>query len=156
MAKLTLKRFKDKAAYTENKTNGSLKDGDLFIIDETRQLGTNCKGNYILTPSNTLSDYTLPNGELVITSHDSISRAIAKLEYRVNLVKSLAQNAIDSVTSLGDLENVTDKEAALLTKIVELENKLDNLPKHVHLSETAYNELENIDQNTVYYIYAND
>ena len=121
MAHLTLKRFKDVASYTENKINGSLKDGDLFIIDETRQLGTNSKGNYILTPSNTLHDYILPEGELVITSHDSMSKAIAKLEYCVKVAKNLAQTAIDTVLALEELEN-----------------------------------RGTINQNTVYYIYAND
>ena len=90
MAQLTLKRFKDVASYTENKTNGSLKDGDLFIIDETRQLGTNCKGNYILTPSNTLHDYVLPQGELVITSHDSISKAIATKDIAIQEANKMA------------------------------------------------------------------
>lgn len=156
MAQITLKRFKDVATYTENRTNGSLKDGDLFIIDETRQLGTNCKGNFILTPSNTLMDYTLPDGELVITSNDSISRAIAKLEYRVKVAKNLANTAINTVNALEELENVTDTEAALLAKIVALENQIANLPKHTLISEVAYNALPEIDQNTVYYIYTND
>lgn len=156
MAKITLKRFKSQEAYLNSKTEGTIKDGDLFIIDETRQLGTNCKGNHILTPSNTLRDYSLPDGEIVITSHDSISRAIAKLEYRVNVAKNLAKTAIDTVTNLEELENVTDKEAALLAKITELETKLESLPKHVSISEVAYANLDNIDQNTVYYIYAND
>lgn len=156
MAQLTLKRFKDVASYTENKTNGSLKDGDLFIIDETRQLGTNCKGNYILTPSNTLHDYVLPQGELVITSHDSISKAIAKLEYRIKAAKAMAQTAINTIPALEELENVTDKESAMIARIVELENRIEELPKHVYISESAYNQLEAIDQNTVYYIYAND
>ena len=156
MAKITLKRFKDVAAYTENKTGGTIKDGDLFIINETRQIGTNCKGNYILTPSNTLNDYIPVEGELFITGHDSISRAIAKLEYRVGLVKNLANSALNAVANLEELENVTDTEAALVVKISELEAKLEGLPKHVCLSETAYNTLDEIDQNTVYYIYEND
>ena len=156
MARITLKRFKSHEAYLNSKSEGTIRDGDLFVIDETRQLGTNCKGNHILTPSNTLRDYTLPDGEIVITSHDSISRAIAKLEYRVNVAKNLAKNAIDTIANLEELENVTDKEVALISKITELENRLNDLPKHVCLSELAYTNLDEIDQNTVYYIYAND
>lgn len=156
MARITLKRFKNQEAYLNSKSEGTIKDGDLFIIDETRQLGTNCKGNYILTPSNTLRDYALPDGEIVITSHDSISKAIAKLEYRVNAAKNLAKTAIDTVANLEELENVSDREAALMAKITELENRIENLPKHVCLSELAYANLDEIDQNTVYYIYAND
>lgn len=156
MAQITLKRFKNIESYSEHKADGKLKDGDLFIINSTRQLGTNCKGNYILTPPNTLYDYTLPNGELVITSNDSISRAIGKLEFRINSAKNLAQTAINTVANLEELENVTDKDAAFMTKIAELEVKFESLPKHVGISELAYNELPEIDQNTVYYIYEND
>lgn len=156
MARISLKRFKNLETYLNNRSEGLIKDGDLFIIDDTRQIGTNCKGNYILTPSNSLVDYTLPNGELVITSHDSISRAIAKLEYRVNIAKNLATTALNTAVNLEDLENVTDTEAALLAKITELETQLNSLPQHVAISETAYSELDEIDQNTVYYIYAND
>lgn len=158
MAQITLKRFKNLETYLNSKSEGTIKDGDLFIISDTKQLGTNCKGNYILTPSNTLQDYVLPDGEIVITSHDSISRAIAKLEYRVNAAKILAETAINTVSNLEELENVTDTEAALLARITDLENRIENLPKHVCLSETAYSSLESegIDQNTVYFIYAND
>lgn len=156
MAKIMLKRFKDLTTYNECKDNGSIKDGDLFIIDETRQIGTDVKGKFILTPSNTLYDYTLPEGEIVITSNDTISRAIAKLEYRVKAAKTLAQTAIDTIGTLEDLENVTDAEAAIIAKIEELENEIDNLPKHVALSELAYQSLESIDNDTVYYIYEND
>lgn len=156
MARISLKRFKNLDTYLSNKSEGLIKDGDLFIIDNTRQIGTNCKGNYILTPSNSLIDYKLPDGELVITSNDSISRAIAKLEYRVKAVKNLATTALNTAVNLEELENVTDTEAALLAKITELETQLNSLPKHVAISEFAYSELDEVDQNTVYYIYAND
>lgn len=156
MAQLTLKRFKDIASYTENKTNGSLKDGDLFIIDETRQFGTNCKGKYILTPSNKLHDYVLPNEEIQVNGLDTISSAIAKLEYRVKIAKNLAQTAIDVVPAIENLENVSDADAALLLKITALKTELANLPKHIAITEDAYNKLESIDQNTIYYIYTDD
>lgn len=156
MARINLKRFKNNENYINSKTEGLIKDGDLFIIDETKQIGTNCKGSYILTPSETLIDYTLPDGELVITSNDSISKAISKLEYRVKAAKELATTAMNTAANLEELENVTDTEAALMAKIVELETKLESLPKHVAISEFAYSELDEIDQNTVYYIYAND
>ena len=83
-------------------------------------------------------------------------KAIAKLEYRIKAAKAMAQTAINTIPALEELENVTDKESAMIAKIVELENKIEELPKHVYISESAYSQLEAIDQNTVYYIYAND
>ena len=46
MATISLKRFKDFGAYESSKTEGKIADGDLFIINDTKQFGTNCKGNY--------------------------------------------------------------------------------------------------------------
>ena len=103
-----------------------------------------------------LYDYEPLANELPIRNVDSISRAIAKLDFRVTSAKNLATTAIKTVANLQELENVTDKEAALLAKISELETELENLPKHIYISETAYNMLAEIDPNTIYYIYTDD
>jgi hypothetical protein len=156
MKTVTLKRFKDKSAYSEHVSEGKLKDGDFFIISDTKQFGANCKGNYILTPSNTLNNYVLPSGEIPVNGYDTISSAIAKLEYRVNAAKNLAQTAINVVPALENLENVSDADAALMLEITALRTELSNLPRHLAITEDAYNELESIDPNTIYYIYTDD
>lgn len=156
MKTISLKRFKDETVYSEYKSENKLKDGDLFIINDTEQFGTNCKGKYILTPSNKLHDYVLPNEEIQVNGLDTISSAIAKLEYRVKIAKNLAQTAIDVVPAIENLENVSDADAALLLEITALKTELANLPKHIAITEDAYNKLESIDQNTIYYIYTDD
>ena len=79
MAKLYLRRF----STLENYQNAVIEDGTFFVIVESGQLGVRKGGLDILTPSNTLHDYKLPDGEVVITQNDTIAEAIAKLEKRI-------------------------------------------------------------------------
>ena len=68
MAKLYLRRF----STLENYQNAVIEDGTFFVIVESGQLGVRKGELDILTPSNTLRDYKLPEGDVVITSNDTI------------------------------------------------------------------------------------
>lgn len=153
MAQITLRRFKTLDIYNSKKEDGVIKDGDFFIIDSTQQFGTNYKGNYILSPSNILYDYKLPEGEVIITTSDTISEAFNKLESYIkdsnkNIAKVdiKAQTALDTLSELGSLENVSDVETYILTTRRE----------DIVMSESEFDSLDVIKQNAIYYIYEDD
>jgi hypothetical protein len=150
MAKLYLRRF----STLENYQNAVIEDGTFFVIVESGQLGVRKGELDILTPSNTLRDYELPEGEVVITQNDTIAQAIAKLEQRLNnfgdnieTAVNTANNAIDAVKNL---EFNGDYNAELEIRVTTLENKIELI------SEEDFDALEGYDPNRVYYIYEND
>jgi hypothetical protein len=108
----------------------------------------------ILTPSNTLRDYKLPEGEIVITQNDTIAEVIAKLEKRIidfsdnteNAV-NIANNALEAVKNLDFNGEVNPNHEA---RIVALENQIEII------SEEEFEAKESFDRNRVYYIYTND
>lgn len=150
MAKLYLRRF----STLENYQNAVIEDGTFFVIVESGQLGVRKGELDILTPSNTLRDYELPEGEIVITQNDTIAEAIAKLEKRIiNIADNVesavntANNAIDAVRNLdfnGDVN--PDHES----RIVALEQQIEII------SEEEFEAKEGFDRNRIYYIYEND
>lgn len=150
MAKLYLRRF----STLENYQNAVIEDGTFFVIVESGQLGVRKGELDILTPSNTLRDYELPDGEVVITQNDTIAQAIAKLEKRLNnfgdnieTAVNTANNAIDAVKNL---EFNGDYNAELEVRVTTLENKIELI------SEEDFDVLEGFDPNRIYYIYEND
>ena len=150
MAKLYLRRF----STLENYQNAVIEDGTFFVIVESGQLGVRKGELDILTPSNTLRDYELPEGEVIITQNDTIAQAIAKLEQRLNnfgdnieTAINTANNAIDAVKNL---EFNGDYNAELEVRVTTLENKIELI------SEEDFDALEGYDPNRVYYIYEND
>lgn len=150
MAKLYLRRF----STLENYQNAVIEDGTFFVIEESGQLGVRKGELDILTPPNTLYDYQLPEGEVVITSNDTISQAIAKLEKRIvdfsdNIEEAIntSNNAMDAVRNL---EFNGDYNAELEARITILENQIEVI------SEEEFEAMEGFDRNRVYYIYEND
>lgn len=150
MAKLYLRRF----STLENYQNAVIEDGTFFVIVESGQLGVRKGELDILTPSNTLRDYELPEGEVIITQNDTIAQAIAKLEQRLNnfgdnieTAVNTANNAIDAVKNL---EFNGDYNAELEVRVTTLENKIELI------SEEDFDALKGYDPNRVYYIYEND
>lgn len=150
MAKLYLRRF----STLENYQNAVIEDDTFFVIVESGQLGVRKGELDILTPSNTLLDYELPEGEVIITQNDTIAEAIAKLEKRIiNIADNVegavntANNAIEAVRNLdfnGDVN--PDHES----RIVALENQIEII------SEEEFEAKEGFDRNRIYYIYEND
>lgn len=150
MAKLYLRRF----STLENYQNAVIEDGTFFVIVESGQLGVRKGELDILTPPNTLYDYQLPDGEVVITSNDTISQAIAKLEKRIidfsdNIEEAIntSNNAMDAVKNLAFNG---DYNSELETRVTVLENKIEVI------SEEEFEAMEGFDKNRVYYIYEND
>ena len=150
MAKLYLRRF----STLENYQNADIVDGTFFVIVESGQLGVRKGEVDVLTPPNTLYDYTLPDGEVVITQNDTIAQAIAKLEKRANNIAdnieeavNTANNAIDAVRNL-EFNGETDPDVE--ARLVTLENKIEII------SEEAFDAMEGFDRNRIYYIYEND
>lgn len=150
MAKLYLRRF----STLENYQNAVIEDGTFFVIVESGQLGVRKGELDILTPSNTLRDYQLPEGDVVITQNDTIAEAIAKLEKRiidfadnVEAAVNTSNNAMEAVRNLefnGEIN--PDHE----TRIVALENQIEII------SEEEFEAKEGFDRNRIYYIYEND
>lgn len=150
MAKLYLRRF----STLENYQNAVIEDGTFFVISESGQLGVR-RGEFdVLTPCNTLRDYELPDGDVIITQNDTIAEAIAKLEKRLNNFSDIteealntANDALESVSNLNyDGEINPDHEA----RITVLENKI------VLISEEEFEAMNGFDKNRIYYIYEND
>lgn len=105
MAKLYLRRFSS----LDNYRKADIEDGTFFVIEESGQLGVR-KGNLdILTPSNTLFDYPLPEGEMIITQNDTITQAISKLELGlINLaddVQTAKDDSKEAKEALGFLKD---------------------------------------------------
>lgn len=150
MAKLYLRRF----STLENYQNADIVDGTFFVIVESGQLGVRKGEVDILTPPNTLYDYELPDGEVVITQNDTIAQAIAKLEKRANdfaddveEALNTANNAIETVRSL---EFDGDVDAQLVEDVQELKTRIELI------SEEAFEAKVGFDRNRIYYIYEND
>lgn len=150
MAKLYLRRF----STLENYQNADIVDGTFFVIVESGQLGVRKGEVDILTPPNTLYDYELPDGEVVITQNDTIAQAIAKLEKRANdfaddveEALNTANNAIETVRSL---EFDGDVDAQLVADVQELKTRIELI------SEEAFEAKVGFDRNRIYYIYEND
>lgn len=150
MAKLLLYRFSTLEKYR----NAVLEDGTFFVIVESGQLGVRKGDIDILTPPNTLFDYELPEGEVVITQNDTISQAIGKLERRIQNLGDNAEEALntanDAITAVKNLEYTGDTDPDLEARVTQLESKI------VLMSESEFEALEGIDQNKIYYIYEND
>lgn len=150
MAKLYLRRF----STLENYQNADIVDGTFFVIVESGQLGVRKGDIDILTPPNTLFDYELPDGDMVITQNDTISQAIGKLERRIQNLGDNAEEALntanDAITAVKNLEYTGDTDPDLEARVTQLESKI------VLMSESEFEALEGIDQNKIYYIYEND
>ena len=150
MAKLYLRRF----STLENYQNAEIIDGTFFVIEESGQLGVRKGDLDILTPPNTLYNYQLPEGEIVITQNDTIAQAIAKLEKRIidfsdNIETAIntSNNAMDAVKNLEFNGEVNPDHE---TRIVALENQIEVI------SEEEFEAKESFDRNRIYYIYEND
>lgn len=150
MAKLYLRRFSTLEKYQ----NAVIEDGTFFVIVESGQLGVRKGELDILTPSNTLRDYTLPEGDVIITSNDTITEAIAKLEKRIidfsdnaEVAVNTANDAMEAVRNL-DFNGETDPDHE--SRIVALENQIEVI------SEEEFEAKEGFDRNRIYYIYEND
>lgn len=150
MAKLYLRRF----STLENYQNADIVDGTFFVIVESGQLGVRKGEVDLLTPPNTLYDYELPDGEVIITQNDTIAQAIAKLEKRANdfaddveEALNTANNAIETVRSL---EFDGDVDAQLVADVQELKTRIELI------SEEDFEAKVGFDRNRIYYIYEND
>lgn len=150
MAKLYLRRF----STLENYQNAVIEDGTFFVIVESGQLGVRKGELDILTPSNTLRDYELPEGDVVITQNDTIAEAIAKLEKRIvdfsdNIENAIntANNAIEAVQNLDFNGEINPDHES---RLVALENQIEII------SEEEFEAKEGFDRNRIYYIYEND
>ena len=125
MAKLYLRRF----STLENYQNAVIEDGTFFVIVESGQLGVRKGELDILTPSNTLRDYELPEGEIVITQNDTIAEAIAKLEKRIiniaDNVESAVNTANDAIEAVRNLDFNGDVSPDHESRIVALENQIE-------------------------------
>lgn len=150
MAKLYLRRF----STLENYQNAVIEDGTFFVIVESGQLGVRKGELDILTPSNTLRDYQLPEGEVIITSNDTIAEAIAKLEKRLNDFSDNIEGAIntsnDAMEAIRNLEFNGEINPDHETRIVALESRIEII------SEEEFEAKEGFDRNRIYYIYEND
>ena len=150
MSKLYLKRFTTLDAYQ----NTNIPDGTFFIIVESGQLGVRKGDLDILTPPNTLYDYQLPDGEIVITQNDTISQAIGKLEKQIQNLADNAEEAKnkaeDAITAVRNLEYSGETNPDLEMRVTQLESRIEIL------SESEFESLEGLDQNKIYYIYDND
>ena len=150
MAKLYLRRF----STLENYQNAVIEDGTFFVIVESGQLGVRKGDLDILTPSNTLRDYELPEGEIVITQNDTIAEAIAKLEKRIiniaDNVESAVNTANDAIEAVRNLDFNGDVNPDHESRIVALENQIEII------SEEEFEAKEGFDRNRIYYIYEND
>ena len=150
MAKLYLRRF----STLENYQNAVIEDGTFFVIVESGQLGVRKGELDILTPSNTLRDYELPEGEVIITQNDTIAEAIAKLEKRIiniaDNVESAVNTANDAIEAVRNLDFNGDINPDHESRIVALENQIEII------SEEEFEAKEGFDRNRIYYIYEND
>jgi len=150
MAKLYLRRF----STLENYQNAVIEDGTFFVIVESGQLGVRKGELDILTSSNTLRDYQLPEGDVIITSNDTIAEAIAKLEKRLNDFSDNIEGAIntsnDAMEAVRNLDFNGEINPDHETRIVALENQIEIL------SEEEFEAKEGFDRNRIYYIYEND
>ena len=150
MAKLYLRRF----STLENYQNAVIEDGTFFVIIESGQLGVRKGELDILTPPNTLYDYQLPEGEVVITQNDTITQAIAKLEKRANDYADAAEQAIntanDAMATVRLLEYTGEVDTNLVADVEELKSRIEIL------SEEQFEAMDGFDKNRIYYIYEND
>lgn len=150
MAKLYLRRF----STLENYQNADIVDGTFFVIVESGQLGVRKGELDILTPPNTLYDYQLPDGEVIITQNDTIAQAIGKLEKRLNNFSDTVEEAIntanDAIETVRNLEYNGEDDPELEARITVLENKIELI------SEEDFEAMEGFDRNRIYYIYEND
>lgn len=150
MAKLYLRRF----STLENYQNAVIEDGTFFVIVESGQLGVRKGELDILTPSNTLRDYELPEGDVIITQNDTIAEAIAKLEKRIiniaDNVESAVNTANDAIEAVRNLDFNGDVNPDHESRIVALENQIEII------SEEEFEAKEGFDRNRIYYIYEND
>lgn len=150
MAKLYLRRF----STLENYQNAVIEDGTFFVIVESGQLGVRKGELDILTPCNTLRDYQLPDGEIIITQNDTIAQAIAKLEKRLNNFSDNVEEAINTsnnaIEAIRNLEYNGEVNPDHEERIVALEKQIQLI------SEEEFERMDGFDRNKVYYIYEND
>ena len=150
MAKLYLRRF----STLENYQNADIVDGTFFVIVESGQLGVRKGEVDVLTPPNTLYDYELPEGEVVITQNDTIAQAIGKLEKRIMDLGDNAEEAVntanDAMNAVKNLEFNGETNPDHERRLTQLESKI------VLMSESDFDAMEGLDSNKIYYIYEND
>lgn len=150
MANFLLRRF----STLENYTNAKIEDGTFFVIVESGQLGVRKGDLDILTPSNILYDYELPEGDVIITQNDTIAEAIAKLEQRLNNFSDDVEEAINTsnnaISAIENLDYKGEVNPDHEIRIVALENKIEVI------SEEEFEAMEGFDKNRIYYIYEND
>lgn len=152
---MILQRFKSFSDYSA--VEAELLDGTFFIIADTGQFGAIVdKGERwnILSPPNTLKDFELPEGDVVITQRDTVHQAICKLAKQIqdlgDNVEEAKNTANDAMTIIKNFEFNGDYNAEFESRLTQLESKI------VMMSESEFDELEGIDQNKIYYIYEND
>lgn len=150
MAKLYLRRF----STLENYQKADIVDGTFFVIVESGQLGVRKGEVDILTPPNTLYDYELPEGDVVITQNDTIAQAIGKLEKRIMDLGDHAEEAIntanDAMTAVRNLEYNGEANPDYEGRLATLESRI------VLMSESAFEGMDGLDSNKIYYVYEND
>jgi len=150
MAKLYLRRF----STLENYQNAVIEDGTFFVIVESGQLGVRKGELDILTPSNTLRDYKLPDGDIVITQNNTIAEAIAKLEKRIidfaDNIEAAVNTSNDAMEAVRNLEFNGEIDSDHEARIMALENRIEII------SEEEFEAKEGFDRNRIYYIYEND
>lgn len=151
MAKLYLRRF----STLENYQNAVIEDGTFFVIVESGQLGVRKGELDILTPSNTLKNYELPEGEVIITQNDTIAQAIAKLEKRLNGFSDLMEETVNSANdALNAIENFKYEGEDEWKLSVDM--RLEDVKKAKIISEEEFEQMDGFDINRIYYIYEND
>lgn len=150
MAKLHLRRF----STFENYQNAILEEGTFFIIIESGQLGVRSGEVDILTPTNYLKGYQLPEEDSVVTENDTIIQAIAKLDKRYSVCNDNAAEALsnsnNALESIRNLEYTGDANPDHEVRITTLENKIELI------SEEDFDTMEGFDKNKIYYVYEND
>lgn len=152
MSKLYLKRFANWDLYQETE----IPDGTFFVIVDSGQLGVRKGEVDVLTPPNTLKDYKLPEGELVITQHDTIAQAIAKLDKQIMNYADTSAEAINkanaAIKAVSNLEYNGEDNPDHEARLIQLESKI------VLISESDFEaqQTDGLDPTKVYYIYDND
>lgn len=152
---MILKRFKTFSDYSN--VESTLEDGTFFIIAETGQFGAIIdKGSRwnILSPPNTLKDFDIPEGELVISSRDTINEAIFKLAQHVQTIGDNTALALDkaniAINAVSNYEGDVDGNIAVA--IEELKNQTCVISEE----EFERKSLEGLNPHVIYYIYEND
>lgn len=159
--KMILQRYKSFNDYASVEAN--LGDGTFFIIAETGQFGAiidkRDKGDEnarwtVLTPPATLKDFDIPDGDLVISSKDTINEAVFKLAQHVQTIGDNTTLALDkadmAINVVTKYEGDVDGNMALAIEELKKQTCV------VSEEEFERKSLEGLNPNVIYYIYEND